>query len=515
MTQVATPDSLPQDMDQLQVALNGIEYKVERRGDAFFVHKRRGSGGYGDGQQIVLVTGSHTLQVPWLETGQGRTLEQFPFAYIIAEKMWAPVSQTFLMPPDLKEYYSIGAWNGACMDCHVTQGQSRFVEGNRWDSRVAEFGIACEACHSEGAEHIALNRDPIRRYKIHLTTKSDSTVTNPSRLKAPDSALDCGQCHSVWAFNNITDKIDFNRQGSGFRPGQHDLAQRFVVQPNAQDHGEQKDFIRRTESNFFSNRFWGDGMVRVTGREFNGVQASPCFRGGQACLQCHTDMTARLIAHTHHAADSSGSRCYNCHMPNTTFGLLHAMRSHQVSSPTVHESIAYGRPNACNLCHLDRTLAWTAEKLHQWYNQPVPTLSQDDQSIAAAVQWLVKGDAGQRALLAWGLGWEPAQKIAGRDWLYPYLIYTLTDPYAAVRFDAWKSLQTLPGFANFSFTYTAADNVLSEATARAYEKWLREVRSPDATYRPETLLDSDGRLQKDIFQRLQNERDDKRIILSE
>ncbi len=551
MTQVATPDSLPQDMDQLQVALNGIEYKVERRGDAFFVHKRRGSGGYGDGQQIVLVTGSHTLQVPWLETGQGRTLEQFPFAYIIAEKMWAPVSQTFLMPPDLKEYYSIGAWNGACMDCHVTQGQSRFVEGNRWDSRVAEFGIACEACHSEGAEHIALNRDPIRRYKIHLTTKSDSTVTNPSRLKAPDSALDCGQCHSVWAFNNMTDKIDFNRQGSGFRPGQHDLAQRFVVQPNAQDHGEQKDFIRRTEPNFFSNRFWGDGMVRVTGREFNGVQASPCFRGGQfscischemhlypsdsgalktwarngqlkprmesdqACLQCHTDMTARLIAHTHHAADSSGSRCYNCHMPNTTFGLLHAMRSHQVSSPMVHESIAYGRPNACNLCHLDRTLAWTAEKLHEWYNQPVPNLSQDDQTIAAAVQWLVKGDAGQRALLAWGLGWEPAQKIAGRDWLYPYLIYTLTDPYAAVRFDAWKSLQTLPGFANFSFTYTAADNVLSEATARAYEKWLREVRSPGATYRPETLLDSDGRLQKDIFQRLQNERDDKRIILSE
>jgi len=55
----------------------------------------------------------------------------------------------------------------------------------------------------------------------------------------------------------------------------------------------------------------------------------------------------------------------------------------------------------------------------------------------------------------------------------------------------------------------------NEAAARAYEKWLRDVRSPSATYRPETLLDSDGRLQKDIFQRLQSERDDKRIILSE
>jgi hypothetical protein len=191
------------------------------------------------------------------------------------------------------------------------------------------------------------------------------------------------------------------------------------------------------------------------------------------------------------------------------------MRSHEVSSPTVRESIAYGRPNACNLCHLDQTLAWTAQKLHTWYNQPVPNLSRDDQAISAAVQWIVKGDAGQRALIAWGFGWEPAQKVAGRDWLYPYLIYSMTDPYAAVRFDAWKSLQTLPGFSNFSFIFTAADRLLGEAAARAHGKWLREVRDPNAVYRPETVLDSDGHLQQDIFQRLRTERDDKPILLSE
>lgn len=551
MTQVATPDTLPAAMGALELAFNGREYKAERRGDRFFVRMRPKGGSYGDPQRVVLVTGSHTLQIPWLETGLGRTLQQFPFAYIVAEKMWAPVSETFLIPPDLKEYYSLGAWNGACMDCHVTQGQSRFVEGNKWDSQVAEFGIACEACHSEGREHSERNHNPIRRFKVHLTTKSDPTVTNPARLKGPDSALACGQCHSVWAFNNMTDKIDFNRHGAGFRPGAHDLAQRFVVQPNAPDHSEQKDFIRRTEPDFFSNRFWGDGMIRVTGREFNGVQASPCFRGGEfscischemhldspgqtdshtwartgqlkpkmdsdvACLQCHKDMSARLVAHTHHVADSSGSRCYNCHMPRTTFGLLHAMRSHQVSSPSVQESIAYGRPNACNLCHLDQTLAWTAQKLHAWYNQLVPELSQDDQTIAAAVQWILKGDAGQRALIAWGMGWESAQKVASPDWLYPYLIYGMTDPYAAVRFDAWKSLRTLPGFSDFPFTYTATDRSLGEAATHAYEKWLHQVRDVNAVYRAETAIDSDGRFRQDVFQRLRSERDDKPIILSE
>jgi hypothetical protein len=551
MTQVTTPSNLLGVNEQHEFSLDNQEYKLEREGDEFFVRTRPLGGEYGPPKQVVLLTGSHNLQIVWLETSEGRTLEQFPFAYIIAEKIWAPVRQTFLMPPDLKEYYSIGAWNGACMDCHVTEGQSRFVTGNKWDSRVAEFGIACEACHSEGRQHIALNRNPFRRFKIHLTTKSDATVTNPARLAAPVSGLDCGQCHSVWAFNNISDKINFNRQGANFRPGHDELGQRFVVQPSAPDHREQKDFIRETEPDFFSNRFWGDGMIRVTGREFNGLQASPCFRGGnfscischemhpastrqvsltkwarngqlrpkmdsdEACLQCHKTIGPNISAHTHHAADSSGSRCYNCHMPNTTFGLLRAMRSHQVSWPTVQESVDYGRPNACNLCHLNQTLAWTAEKLHDWYNQPIPQLSDDDKTIAATVQWILKGDAGQRALIAWGMGWKPAQEVSGPEWLYPYLIYAMNDPYAAVRFDAWKSLQTLPGFSDFPFTFTADDRLLRQAAGRALEKWFREVRPPNATFEPQTALDSDGRIQHDVFQRLRSERDNKRILLAE
>src|SRR5207237_10778452 len=152
------------------------------------------------------------------------------------------------------------------------------------------------------------------------------------------------------------------------------------------------------------------------------------------------------------------------------------------------ESINYRRPNACNLCLLNQTLAWTAQKLEAWYHEPMPQLSSDARNIAAAVQWIVKGDAGERALIAWGMGWESAQKIAGRDWLYPYLIYTLTDSYAAVRFDAWKSLRTLPGFSDFSFTYTAPDAALGEAAARAYEKWLGEVRAVNARSRLESAI---------------------------
>ncbi len=170
MTQVATPATLIPDAHDVELSFAGREYKLTRQDDKIFVANRSlGEKEYGPPREIVLLTGSHTLQILWNETGQGRTLEQFPFAYIIAEKMWAPVTQTFLMPPETKEAYSIGAWNGACMDCHVTQGISNFVEGNKWDTKVTEFGIACEACHSEGADHIAANRNPFRRWKLHLT----------------------------------------------------------------------------------------------------------------------------------------------------------------------------------------------------------------------------------------------------------------------------------------------------------------------------------------------------------
>ncbi|CAN5385045.1 multiheme c-type cytochrome [soil metagenome] len=552
MTQVATPETLIPKAEGVELSFAGRQYKLTQRDGKILVSDRSlGESDYGPPREVVLLTGSHTLQILWSETGQGRTLEQFPFAYIIAEKMWAPVAQTFLMPPETKEAYSIGAWNGACMDCHVTQGVSKFVEGNRWDSKVAEFGIACEACHSEGRDHIAANRNPLRRWKYHLTKETDPTIANAKRMKGPESALACGQCHSVWAFNGMEEKIDFNRHGGKFQPGKEDLEQRFVVQPNDPDHASQKNFIRETEPDFFRNRFWGDGMIRVTGREMNGVKASPCFKGGdfscischemhpekttrvaletwarndqlapkmesdQACLQCHKEMESRLTSHTHHDADSSGSRCYNCHMPHTTFGLLHAMRSHQVSSPNVRESLDFGRPNACNLCHLDQTLSWTAAKLQTWYQQPLPELSDDDKTISAAVQWLVKGDAGQRALLAWGMGWEPAQKISGRDWLYPYLIYSLLDPYAAVRFDAWKSLQTLHGFSDFKFTYTADTDKLSEFVRLGYEKWWNELRPAHPSFDPKTALDTGGRFNQEIFDRLRRERDETPIVLAE
>jgi hypothetical protein len=182
-----------------------------------------------------------------------------------------------------------------------------------------------------------------------------------------------------------------------------------------------------------SSYFWPDGMVRVTGREYNGLIESPCYQRGEpsclschemhpddrssssleewrndqlkaelpgdrACLKCHADFADRIAEHTHHAVDSSGSNCLNCHMPHTTYGLLKTIRSHQIDSPSVGAALSIGRPTACNHCHLDRSLGWTAEHLKSWYSHDIPELTETQLNRSAAVHDLLTGDAAQRVV---------------------------------------------------------------------------------------------------------------------
>ena len=95
-------------------------------------------------------------------------------------------------------------------------------------------------------------------------------------------------------------------------------------------------------------------------------------------------------------------------MPYTSYGLLRSQRSHQISSPTVAATLETGRPNACNLCHLDKPLEWTSQYLEEWYGTPRAPLDQDQQRIAASVLWSISGDAGQRALAALEHGLVPS-----------------------------------------------------------------------------------------------------------
>ena len=253
-------------------------------------------------------------------------------------------------------------------------------------------------------------------------------------------------------------------------------------------------------------------------KEWAAGQLKPGMDGNRACVQCHNQFndTARLAQHTHHAADSSGSTCYNCHMPNTTYGILKATRSHQVNSPTVAQSLRTGRPNACNQCHQDKTLAWTAGHLAQWYKQPKPKLSADEEQVAASVLWALRGDAGQRAAAAWSSGWAGTGiQASGNNWQAPVLAQLLDDPYDAVRFIAHRSLKRLPGFGDFDYDFVGPPGARAAAAQRARNVWEQSQSGAKRPFARQTLIDPAGRVVDPDFQRLLKLRDDRPVNIAE
>ena len=570
MTQVATPESVRADFDGVVVDLApGRPMRLERRGDEFWA-EFDDPGWEGDPgarpritRQVVMITGSHHQNIYWYSTGHERALNVLPAVYLLGEERWTPRNAVVLAPPGQGVAMLDGHWNAVCIDCHTTHGKTRFdtpfrsepIRDQSVDTTVAELGIACEACHGPADAHVAANRNPLRRYALHAGGAPDATIVEPTRLDPRRSSQVCGQCHSIWEFPDPTAERAASTGGLPFRPGDELRETRFVAQPRVNGRSPAMRNLVAADPDFVRGSFWADGLVRVSGREYNGLIDSPCFTGAAtpertlscfschtmhktpedprtiaewadthqvsagldgdaACTQCHEGIAADVAAHTNHAPASAGSRCYNCHMPYTSYGLLRAIRSHTVTSPSVRESVEIGRPNACNLCHLDRTLAWSADQLRDWYGQSPPDLRAEERSVAASVLWLLRGDAGQRALTAWSYGWEPAQEASGTSWMVPYLGELLGDPYDAVRFIAARSLRTISGFETLQYDFTGSRDARIEAAVGALRAWRN---SPRARTRrdPELLFGPDGTLDTGAMRRLFDRRDTRPLFLRE
>ena len=562
MTQAARPETVRGNFDNVTLELGGQEYHLERRGHEFWVemvdpdwkyvrllmqhHYETGRAASPPApepnpprakKRVGMLTGSHHMQAYWVPSQFGNEQFSLPFTYLFEEERWVPRNDVFLLPPDTPELQQV--WNVNCINCHATAGQPRKDPSTHIsDTRVAENGISCEACHGPAEAHVKVNSDLRYRYFARRTDAGDPTIINPARLSHRKSSEICSQCHAI-RFNHA--RADWLTNGFRYIPGDDNLETDRPV-PRKEDFAQSRELAqeRREDKALWEGSYWSDGMVRVSGREYNGLMESACFKRGQlsclschsmhtsdpndqlaagmesnqACLQCHSAMAERLEQHTHHRAGSSGSLCYNCHMPHTTYGLLKALRSHWVDSPTVRASTETGRPNACNLCHLDRSLGWTQKYLSEWYGIRPVKLPADTEDVAAAVLWLLQGDAGQRALIAWHMGWEPAKAVSGTHWLARYLAETLTDSYSVVRYIGHRSLKRLPGFGQFVYDYVGPPGGRNQNRQKALEIWKSQGGGTSST-QTTNVASADGAMQEKRISELLRKRNDRRLELLE
>jgi predicted CXXCH cytochrome family protein len=500
MTQYASPATVRGDFADVALDGGGYTAKLSRRGDDFFVampdplwqyQVDTGQRAAQPGEvaptverRISMVTGSHHMQAYWVAGNEGNTQLSLPFTYLFDDRRWVPRGDVFLHPPD-EDRHGEQVWNVSCIRCHTTAGQPLALGGG-WQlhTRLGENGIACEACHGPGEAHIAANQNPVRRYVHHLRGGGDPTIVNPARLPAARAAEVCGQCHSL---TEVSEQIELGTGKAYVAGDELEKTMPLLRAPQVSP-----EIMRK-------NYFWADGTIRVSSRDYSGLVESKCMTSGTlwcgschsmhdsdpvnllaagkatnaACTSCHPAIAADVPAHTHHKAASTGSSCFNCHMPHTVYGLLKGIRNHRIDSPHVTgETSGDARPNACNLCHVDRSLAWAADRLTAWYRQPRPALALAlaDDDPPAAVRWLLAGDAVQRAVSAWHFGWDAVRGAADPALAVPYVLSAMSDPYAAVRYVAGHAIaQLVPGAV---FDYLAAPDVRQQQQQAILQRWL-------------------------------------------
>lgn len=471
MTQAPTQASILGEFDGAVINLGNATIKPFRREDRYFFEIRKDN----DTRvaEVALAVGARRYQ-QYFESSpaeSGTLLERLPLLWHVQSKKWLPLVAVFLGPDQDNIDAHRSTWNDNCILCHNTgprpEAVSLQTNGSHrgFRSTVSELGIACESCHGPGKTHS--EKMPQGEEKLVGGNLLDApSIVNPENLDKARAVSVCGQCHGQRLPKTTAASLEWKSKGPSFKSGQLLSDHAEIVEMNTAPTGKDVSEI--------ALRFWQDGTPRLTAYEYQGITSSRCFqksemtcgschamhngdvlgqmasgmRSNAACSQCHEGMRADVAAHTKHKADGIGSQCVSCHMPKIVYGVLSLHRSHRIEIPNATRDEENNRPNACTLCHLNRSAEWASSaSARLWGRSTRDGMILDANGSAkleASVRSILSGDAAQRAVYAAAMGQRDVS-VDPRDKaiLRLALVVSLADPYPTIRWLAQQSLDAL------------------------------------------------------------------------
>jgi len=291
---------------------------------------------------------SYTLGSQWRQQylkKQGDDLLVLPASYHFNTDKWTPY---YPDEPEKREWWT------ECAGCHATGVDPK-------KKTFVEMGVACEACHGPGSNHV----EAIPGFEI-------PTIISAARLNTALSAQICGSCHTR----------GHDKQGKFAYPvdyqthkGEANLKLYFnEVKP---DNGEESKYFWPSGESKYSNQQYLDwkksehAKVGVTCATCHSVHQSRAGITANAessdmllairsktrlfedrlCKSCHTTVQYRSV----HRIHTFGS-CVRCHMPRVaSIGEAGDAHSHTFRFMFPQATLAAGgtdkQPNACNSCH--------------------------------------------------------------------------------------------------------------------------------------------------------------------
>ena len=243
-------------------------------------------------------------------------------------------------------------WNSQCAACHMTgyhKGYNRFTD--TYNSTYEQMGVTCIACHPAAAP------DPIDACTAGRYTR----VLSPQLASAV-----CASCH---ARAEVFD--DHFRPGNCFED--HYRLELPVAPGVFYANGMQRDEVF-CETGFRLSRMGAAGVTCMDCHDPHTGKTILPWEDNSLCLRCHAiqkEVNGKKAPFSAGAPEgtcdrtSIGGRCVECHMPESTYMARDPRRDHSLNIPDPQLSREIDVPNACTMCHRNRSNEWAAQVLAQ------------------------------------------------------------------------------------------------------------------------------------------------------
>ena len=351
------------------VQVGSDTFKVIRERDTLFFVETSSSGLVQRYPAVHTMGGKYIYY--FLTPFPGGRLQVLPLAYDCDTERWYNNPESGVRHFESLDDESLSwkshsfTFNTTCYNCHVSQLETNYnLAYNSYNTTWREPGINCETCHGPSYDHIV---ECVKAGEGNIP--KDLRIVQTSIFDSEQHNSACGSCHAkatviARAFEpggKFYDYFDLiTLEHPDFYADGRDLGENYTM--------------TTWEMNICAT---ASDMHCVDCHTSSGRYRFAQGNANNACMPCHSERVENVTAHSFHKADSEGSKCISCHMPQTKFARM-TRSDHSFRPPMPRATIAFGSPNACNICHSDRSPEWAENEIRKNHK----TTAYQDETIA-------------------------------------------------------------------------------------------------------------------------------------
>ncbi|MCK9452665.1 MAG: tetratricopeptide repeat protein [Bacteroidales bacterium] len=346
--QVAHDSTVLGDFNDVKTTLDGVSYFFTKKESIFKVQVKEIDGSEKE-YDIGYTFGVYPLQQYLIDFDKGRK-QVLRVTWDVDEKQWYhQYAGEKINPHDWLHWTeSAQNWNTMCAECHSTNLKKNYsAEDDSYKTTYSSINVSCESCHGPAEKH------------VFWANNTDTTnVANPYILIGKtqfDQLNMCAPCHSRRA--KLTENL---------RPGEN-FDDQYLLQllDTTNYHGDgQIDNEDYVYGSFVQSKMYHTNVKCADCHNVHTLKLKK--QGNDVCMQCHVPKYDEP-SHHFHPMGSESSLCVSCHMTGKKYMGNDFRRDHSFRVPRPDQSLVYGTPNACTECHTDKSNAWAANQVKEWY----------------------------------------------------------------------------------------------------------------------------------------------------